>query len=214
MIKRIIKLISGVTLSSFAITCVLKSNLGAFATTAANVTIGNWLHISIGTAGFLVELIILALVIYLKEGLSITAIVNMTYGSYMIDVFNKILPTSPFMVLGLLFIGFGWALSAQAGLGDTNNNLLMNGLLKKTGKSIGMIRGIQECSYMIIGLLGSNQVTLFTVILSLFLGYLLQFEYKLIKYDPTKIKHSYLIKAKGKCRNEVTELAISKESKE
>ena len=138
--------------------------------------------------------------IYLKEGLSITAIVNMTYGSYMIDVFNKILPTSPFMVLGLLFIGFGWALSAQAGLGDTNNNLLMNGLLKKTGKSIGMIRGIQECSYMIIGLLGSNQVTLFTVILSLFLGYLLQFEYKLIKYDPTKIKHSYLIKAKGKSK--------------
>ena len=200
MIKRILKLISGVTLSSFAITCVLKSNLGAFATTAANVAIGNWLHISIGTAGFLVELIILALVIYLKEGLSITAIVNMTYGSYMIDVFNKILPTSPFMVFGLLFIGFGWALSAQAGLGDTNNNLLMNGLLKKTGKSIGMIRGIQECSYMIIGLLGSNQVTLFTVILSLFLGYLLQFEYKLIKYDPTKIKHSYLIKAKGKSK--------------
>lgn len=200
MIKRIIKLISGVTLSSFAITCVLKSNLGAFATTAANVAIGNWLHISIGTAGFLVELIILALVIYLKEGLSITAIVNMTYGSYMIDVFNKILPSSPFMVLGLLFIGFGWALSAQAGLGDTNNNLLMNGLLKKTGKSIGVIRGIQECSYMIIGLLGSNQVTLFTVILSLFLGYLLQFEYKLIKYDPTKIKHSYLIKAKGKSK--------------
>ena len=200
MIKRIMKMIIGVTLSSFAITCVLKSNLGAFATTAANVAIGNWLHISIGTAGFLVELIILALVIYLKEGLSITAIVNMTYGSYMIDVFNKILPTSPFMVLGLLLIGFGWALSAQAGLGDTNNNLLMNGLLKKTGKSIGMIRGIQECSYMIIGLLGSNQVTLFTVILSLFLGYLLQFEYKLIKYDPTKIKHSYLIKAKGKSK--------------
>lgn len=198
MIKRILKLISGVTLSSFAITCVLKSNLGAFATTAANVAIGNWLHISIGTAGFLVELVILALVIYLKEGLSVTAIVNMTYGSWMIDVFNKILPSSPFMVLGLLLIGFGWALSAQAGLGDTNNNLLMNGLLKKTGKSIGMIRGIQECSYMIIGLLGSNQVTLFTVILSLFLGYLLQFEYKLIKYDPTKIKHSYLIKAKSR----------------
>ena len=200
MIKRILKLISGVTLCSFAITCVLKSNLGAFATTAANVAIGNWLHISIGTAGFLVELVILALVIYLKEGLSVTAIVNMTYGSWMIDVFNKILPSSPFMVLGLLLIGFGWALSAQAGLGDTNNNLLMNGLLKKTGKSIGMIRGIQECSYMIIGLLGSNQVTLFTVILSLFLGYLLQFEYKLIKYDPTKIKHSYLIKAKGKSK--------------
>ena len=66
-------------MSSFAITCVLKSNLGAFATTAANVTIGNWLHISIGTAGFLVELIILALVIYLKEGLSITAIVNIKH---------------------------------------------------------------------------------------------------------------------------------------
>ena len=200
MIKRIIKLIRGVTLSSLAIPCVLKSNLGEFATTAANVAIGNWLHISIGTAGFLVELIILALVIYLKEGLSITAIVNITYGSYMRDVVNKILPTSPFMVLGLLLIGFGWALSAQAGLGDTNNNLLMNGLLKKTGKSIGMIRGIQECSYMIIGLLGSNQVTLYTVILSLFIGYLLQFEYKLIKYDPTKIKHSYLIKAKGKSK--------------
>ena len=70
-------------------------------------------------------------------------------------------------------------------------------LLKRSRKGIGLIRGLQETLFMIIGLIGSQgAVTPLTVILSLFFGYIIQFEYKLLKYDPTKIKHKFLIKGK------------------
>ena len=86
----------------------------------------------------------------------------------------------------------------KAGLGDTGCNVLMNSILKQTNKSIGFVRGVQECLFMLIGFLGARQyVTWFTIALSFGLGYLLQFVYRLIKYDPTKINHKFLIQTSG-----------------
>jgi uncharacterized membrane protein YczE len=71
----------------------------------------------------------------------------------------------------------------------------MNALLKKYGLSISFMRGIQEVVFLSLGLLGAREyVTWFTIALTFGLGYLLQICYKLVKYDPTKIKHSFLIK--------------------
>ena len=178
MFDRIGKLFVGCTLASLGITCVLKANLGCFATTATNVTFSSLFGISIGMSGFLIELIMLICLLRLKEGLGVAAIVNMTYGSFMIDVFNMILPTNPLMLLGLIFVPIGWALVGMAGFGDTNSNLLTTALIKKTGKSLRLIRGIQECMFLLIGL-PSGCVTWFTLILSLGLGYILQVIYKL-----------------------------------
>ena len=192
MINRITKLFIGCSLASFGITCVLKANLGCFATTATNVTFSNLFGISIGMSGFIIELIMLICLLYLKEGLGISAIINMTYGSLMIDVFNILLPTHPLMLLGLIFVPIGWALVGMSGFGDTNSNLLTTALIKKTGKSLRLIRGIQESMFLLLGL-PSGCITWFTLILSLGLGYILQAVYKLMKYEPTEIKHSYLI---------------------
>ena len=102
------------------------------------------------------------------------------------------------MVFGLLILPFGWCLMGKAGLGDTGNNILMNAILKQTNKSIGVVRGVQECVFMLIGFIGARQyVTWFTLALSIGLGSLLQYIYKLIKYDPTKIEHKFIIKRSG-----------------
>ena len=196
MTTRLLKLFVGNTIASFAITCVLKANFGCFATTAMNMAFHNWFGISIGMAGFIVEAIILLILLKLKEGLGLTALVNMSFGSFMIDVFNAILPTSPYMLLGLPLIAIGWALMGMAGFGDTNNNLLMNALLKRMKRGIGIVRAIEECSFLAIGFIGSNCVTWFTLVLSLFLGYMLQFIYKIIGYNPIEIEHQYLIGGK------------------
>ena len=198
MTTRLLKLFIGNTIASFAITCVLKANFGCFATTAMNMAIHNWFGISIGMAGFIVEAIILLILLRLKEGLGLTALVNMTYGSLMIDVFNTILPTTPWMILGLPLIAIGWALMGEAGFGDTNNNLLMNALLKRMKKGIGIVRALEECTFLAIGFIGSNNVTWFTLALSLFLGYMLEFIYKLIKYNPIEVEHQFLIGGKEK----------------
>lgn len=211
MIKKLFKLFLGNTIASFGVVCLIKSGFGAFAITSANQTFASLFPISLGMAGFIVEALIMIAVLCMGEGISIASIVNMSYGSFMIDVFNAILPSHPVMIIGLLVVGIGWMLMDKSELGNTNSNLLMTTLIKKTGKSVGLIRAIEECIFLAIGFIG-GYATWFTLALSLGLGYLLDFEYRLFKHDPSKMNHSYLIK--GKCRNEVTELAISKESKE
>ncbi len=198
MFKKLTTLIIGNTLASLGIAMVINSGLGCFATTSANLAISNFFGISLGTAGMLVELIILLIATYKGEGIGITAICNAIYGSYVLDFFRLLLPTHILMVFGLLIIPFGWSLMGRAGLGDTGNNILMNALLKQTNKPISIVRSVQECVFMLIGFIGARQyVTWFTVALSFGLGYLLQFIYKLIKYEPTKINHKFLIQMSG-----------------
>ena len=57
MIKKLIKLLFGVLLSSFSITCVIHAQLGVFPITSANIALTNWLGISIGVSGMIVELV-------------------------------------------------------------------------------------------------------------------------------------------------------------
>ena len=87
----------------------------------------------------------------------------------------------------------------RAALADTGSNVLTNALVKQTGKSISTIRNMIETSFLIIGLLGArNQITILTFILSFGFGYLMSFVYKLVHYNPTEIKHKFIIKRKLK----------------
>lgn len=193
--RRLTSLVVGNTIASLGISMLIRSGLGCFALTAGNIAISNWCGITVGTAGMILELIMLLLATYLGEGIGWTSIINAIYGSIMIDVFCFLIPANPFMVLGLLIIPFGWVLMGRAGLGDTGSNILMNALLKKFGLSISFMRTTQEIVFFTLGILGArNQVTWLTIVLTFGLGYLLQVCYKLVKYDPTEITHSFLIK--------------------
>ena len=193
--KRIASLVVGNTIASLGISMMIKSGLGCFALTAGNIALANWCGITVGTAGMILELIMLLLATYLGEGIGLTSIINAIYGSIMIDVFSALLPSSPFMVLGLLIIPFGWVMMGRAAFGDTGSNILMNALLKRFGLSISFMRSTQEVVFLSLGLLGAREyVTWFTIALTFGLGYLLQVCSKLVKYDPTKIKHSFIIK--------------------
>lgn len=193
--KRMTSLLVGNTIASLGISMLIRSGLGCFALTAGNMALANWFGITVGTAGMILEIIMLLLATYLGEGIGLTSIVNAIYGSIMIDVFSFILPSSPLMIIGLLIIPFGWVLMGRAAYGDTGSNILMNALLKKYGLSISLMRGIQEIVFLSLGLLGAREyVTWFTIALTFGLGYLLQVVYKFMRYDPTEINHSFIIK--------------------
>ena len=93
--KRMTSLLVGNTIASLGISMLIKSGLGCFALTAGNIAIANWFGITVGTAGMIIELIMLLLATYLGEGIGLTSIVNAIYGSLMIDVFCAIVPTNP-----------------------------------------------------------------------------------------------------------------------
>ena len=71
----------GITISSFAITCVIKAGLGCFAVTTANMALANWTGLTIGITGMIVELAMLSIATFMGEGFGLTSIVNATYGS-------------------------------------------------------------------------------------------------------------------------------------
>ena len=193
--KRMTSLLVGNTIASLGISMLIKSGLGCFALTAGNMALANWFGLTVGTAGMIIEVIMLLTATYLGEGIGLTSIINAVYGSVMIDVFSLILPTNPLLVLGLLIIPFGWVLMGRAGLGDTGSNILMNALLKKFGLKISYTRGVQEIIFLSLGLLGARSyVTWLTIALTFGLGYLLQFCYGFVKYDPTEINHSFIIR--------------------
>lgn len=195
--KRFLRLISGIILSSFSITMVIHAQLGVFPITSMNMAFANWFGISIGVSGLLLELCILIAAYYMGEGLTLTGIINATIGSLLIDLWDIILPYHPFMILGVLLLPIAWYFSGSAGFGDTNQNLLTNAILKRTNKSMGFVRMCQEVLFVILGLLGArNQVTFLTIVLSLGFGYIMQFEYKLLRYNPDKVEHQFLIKGK------------------
>jgi len=195
---KIIKLIFGVSLSSLGIAMVINSNLGAFAITSCNLAISGWLNIPLSVASILVELMMIGFATYKGEGLGITAIVNATYGSIMIDVFRFILPQYNWLCIGLVLLPIGWILIGRVGWGDTGSNILMNALIKTTGKSVGFIRTIEECLFIVIGFMGArNYVTIFSLLITLLIGPISQFIYKIFNYDPTKIRQKYLIKMKN-----------------
>lgn len=199
MTQRLIKLVLGNTLASFAISCVVKAGFGCFSTTAANAALSSWFGISIGTAGMIVELIMLSVATYKGEGIGWTSIINATYGSLMIDVFLSILPETPFMLLGLMLLPIAWAIMGSVGLGENGGNTLMNAILKHTNLNITVVRGVQEFILLLIGFIGArNMVTIFTVVLVFGLGPLLEVVYKWLGFDPTTVKHQYLIKLGGK----------------
>lgn len=198
MIQRLIKLVLGNTLASFAISCVVKAGFGCFSTTAANAALSSWFGISIGTAGMIVELIMLSVATYKGEGIGWTSIINATYGSLMIDVFLAILPETPFMLLGLMLLPIAWATMGSVGLGENGGNTLMNAILKHTNLNITVVRGVQEFILLLIGFIGArNMVTIFTVVLVFGLGPLLEIVYKWLGFDPTTVEHQYLIKLGG-----------------
>ena len=197
MKDKFIKFIIANTIASFSIVCVINAGLGCFSQTACNIAISNIFGISVGTAGFLIELLLFSIAFIIDKDSKIGwgSIINATYGSLLIDVFMYLLPKSPLLIIGIFLLPIAWANMERASIGTTGSNTLMNAILKKTKFNITVVRGVQEFILLLIGFLGaSSYVTPFTIVLVFTLGPLLQIVYKWIHFDPTTIKHTYLIK--------------------
>ena len=197
MFKRVKTLFISNTLASLGVACILNSGLGCFSITAANMAVSGWLNMPLSMAAILIETVMIIYATIKGEGLGLTALVNATYGSIMIDVFHRILICHPLLVIGGLIIPVAWAYMGKVGFGDTGSNILMTALSKTTGKSLRFIRTLEEGFFFTLGLLGASQyVSLFTLFLTFILGPILQVVYNFVDYDPLTIEHKYIIKGR------------------
>lgn len=194
---RLLKSMVGGTFIALGVATIMASGLGSFSMTAAYMSLSDWFNIPFFLTNIIAELIMIAYVTYKGEGIGWSTIISSTYICVMIEVFYNILPQHPCMIfLGLIYY-IGLAMTASAELGDSGVNLLMKILVRDTGKSVSFIRTVEECVFLLIGILGIGGrgfVSWMTIVLTFITGPILQYCYKLFKFDPKKAEHEYIFK--------------------
>lgn len=193
--NKYIKLGIGLILQALGIALVISSGT-TFAITSFNQGISNTFLISYGTASMVVELMTIAINYRFKEKIGITTVASAVLNGYLVDMFLLLIPTISlsliYLPFGAIIMGTGFYFMTVSGMGNSSSNGLMNVFQKLTGKSVGLIRTIEDVSFMALGFLLGGTVNIGTLILTFGFGYLLNFIYRLFKFDPTKVQHQYL----------------------
>lgn len=203
MAKRILMTLIGGAISALGIASLINSGLGCFGITAAYLGLSRITGIPFSLISLLIEGSMLVYVCYKGEGVGLSSILACSYVSILIDIFKSILPTSEIMIIFGVLTMLGWAVTATAELGEGATNILTTTLVKHTGKSVSTIRTIIElCYYVVAYITAREQITFVTIILVFATGKITSIFYKLFKYDPVNVKHSYLLQLKNKCCNE------------
>lgn len=205
LIKRIllklIKLFSGFFVMALGTVMTVNADLGLSPWDVLNQGLSNVLGITLGQASISVGAIIIILDIIFGERIGWGTILNMIFFGTFIDLlmlnnlvptFEGLLPRIIMIVLGLFVMGFGTYLYISAELASGPRDGLMIALVKRTKKSVRLIKNSQEIVAVIIGFLLGGKVGVGTVIMSFLGGYLMQFDFKLLKFDIDEVNHRFI----------------------
>ncbi|MBM7654265.1 YczE/YyaS/YitT family protein [Neobacillus cucumis] len=197
--KRTIKLIFGLFLYALGSFFSIQANIGlapweAFSMGGAYLT-----HISYGNIVVISGFVIIAIDFALKEKIGFGTILNAILIGKFVDLiqFANIVPLMSNIWLGILMLLLGqvaicvgsyFYMSASLGCGP--RDALMVALGKRMPKvPIGAIRGLIEGTVLIIGWLLGAKVGIGTVISVFGIGLILQFTFKLLRFDVKNIQH-------------------------
>lgn len=157
--------------------------------------------ITMGQASIFVGLILVIIDAFLGERLGWGTLCNMLFIglfmdilmlNHMIPIFESTIPSVIMMLLGMVVIGIGSYFYIGAALGSGPRDGLMIALTKRTHKSVRFIRNSIELSALIVGYLLGGYVGTGTIIMALALGYIIQFCFKVLKFDVSKIEHRFI----------------------
>ena len=191
---KVSKLLVGQVVTSFAIAMVINGGLGVFPITATNLAVCGWFGISYGVANMITEALALIYAVYRGEKFGWATLLSCFTCGALIDVFMSVLPTSYYLIpLGLIGTPIGYAITGSCGMGENATCMLQTALQKQFNKSTGFIRTVMEVCYLIIGVLGArSSITWFSIVLSVTFGAIVNTVYKVMKYEPTKVKQNYI----------------------
>lgn len=193
MLRKIIQLILGHLIFTLGIALIVKADLGVGAWDTVYLGLQAYLGGTYGTYSFVIQsLLIFINALILWERPDIRSIVSVIMAATMIDfwleiVFSDLTITAmelqiPLFVLGSILLSFGIAFYIQTKMFNSPFDGLMIATSRKLKMSLGNARLLNEFAAIGLGaglLGGPFGVT--TFILSFFLGYLIQFFYKLLE---------------------------------
>lgn len=201
MIIKSVRLVFGLLLYSIGIVCTVNAHLGLSPWDVFHQGLGNQIGMTMGQASILVGLAIVFINFFFKEKVGVGTILNMILIGWFLDyiMINNLLPEPQtlifkwlMLVAGMFIIGLASYLYLGAGLGAGPRDGVMVALHKKTGKSVRFVRNAIEITVFVTGYFLGGTVGLGTVILSVAQGYVVQFIFKIFKFNVKTVKHQYI----------------------
>lgn len=206
MKKQFIKLGIGLLLQGLGIALVIASGT-TFPITALNLGISKTFLLSYGTASLLVELATILINCCFKEKIGWATISSAVLNGYLVDLFLLLIPSIKYNILylpiGSLIMCFGFYFISVSGLGLNSSNGLMNVLQKLTKQPVKVIRTCEEVAFMSLGWLLGGTVNIGTILLSCCFGFLLNFVYDKLHFNPVRVNHKYIEFKHKKCEYEL-----------
>ena len=201
MMQKVIRLFIGLFLYAVGIVLTINANLGLAPWDVFHQGMTHLIGITMGQASIAVGIILVILNAVLGERLGWGTLFNMLFiGLFMdlimlnhlIPICKGVIPGAIMMVLGMIFIGIASYFYIGAGLGAGPRDGLMIALTKKTSKSVRFVRNAIELSALIVGYMLGGYAGVGTLIMALTLGYIIQFVFKILKFDVSSIKHRFI----------------------
>lgn len=198
---RLIRLLWGLFLFALGIVITMRANMGFAPWEVFHAGTGKALHLTIGNMSIITGLVVCVIVLMMGERLGLGTILNMLLIGIFIDWISAlgVIPKMegpwlklPMFVVGIIIIAFASYFYMSSGFGAGPRDSLMVALTRKTGLPIGICRGTIELFAVITGGMLGGMVGFGTVFFVLAVGYFVQFVFKMMHFDATKVKHQTL----------------------
>lgn len=184
-------LLAGLICFGIGIAFMKRSNLGLGPWAVLSDGIATQTGLQLGTVDIISGVFIFMLWIPLGEKPGVGSIANLILiGLVTNAVLNVLAPATQLIpqfalsIAGILTIGLGSGFYLSTRLGAGPRDGLMMGLVRKTGKSVRLIRTIIEIVVLAAGWLMGGAVGFGTVAFAVGIGPVVQFMFKLLNYQP------------------------------
>lgn len=207
---RMVRMVAGLFFFAVGIVMTINANIGLAPWDVFHQGLSNVLGITMGQASIIVGATVVAGDYFLGEKIGLGTLGNMVLIGLFIDflMLNNLVPQQQVflagvaqMVTGLFVIGVASFLYIGAGMGCGPRDGLMVALLKKSGRSVSLIRGILEGGALLLGWLLGGTAGVGTVITAFLTGPMVQLAFRVLRFDVKAVQHSYLnddVKALGR----------------
>ena len=180
--RRLVQLLLGLALLGLAIGLLVRARLGLAPWAVLHQGLAMRVGVSLGTATIGVGLVLLLAWIPLRERPGIGTVANVLLVGLAVDATLAVIPAVDLLVLrialgvsGVVLTSLAIAAYIGVRLGPGPRDGLMTALVRRTGRSVRLVRTSMEVAVVVIGFFLGGTVGIATVLVAITIGPLTQF---------------------------------------
>ncbi len=205
ILKNSLLAVAGLFLFGFGVHLTIQANIGAAPWDAFALGLSSTIGIKYGTASVIISLILIVVDILLREKIGIGMFLDAITVGKTVDLFDwlgwipkqeNIFSGILIMLGGLVIMGFAQYMYMKASLGCGPRDTLLVGLKRRTKKiPIGVISIMILAVVTFAGWLLGGPIGIGTIICAFLEGPVMQLDFRIVKFEPTEIKHQGIIES-------------------